>query len=225
MACKDLSRERGAMVYIVSVRCRPYFPGVGSCQSRTCTNVKSHQNASGPSSDLSQQMNRVGYHFRHQIVQEAMHSLNMASIRDPELVSPGGVERIPQSQRQINEQADAAIRELFPKIPNTDRGEIINHAFRKVRLSRHKAGKTTCITLMIYRGKHSTGNQLLGCNRTFPYRVAYSLRCWHTFGTTIPAMMNYLRRPPGRLPGKQPSNCAWTTSSSGVVTTNLDAIN
>ncbi|ROT40265.1 hypothetical protein SODALDRAFT_329960 [Sodiomyces alkalinus F11] len=106
MACKDLSRERGAMVYIVS-------------------------NASGPSSDLSQQMNRVGYHFRHQIVQEAMRSLNMTSIHDPELVAPGGVERIPQSQKDINEQADAAIRELFPRIPNTDRGEIISHAFRK----------------------------------------------------------------------------------------------
>ncbi|KAL2753716.1 hypothetical protein ACRALDRAFT_2029480 [Sodiomyces alcalophilus JCM 7366] len=55
----------------------------------------------------------------------------MTSIRDPELVSPGGVERIPESQKHINEQADAAIRELFPRIPNTDRGEIITHAFRK----------------------------------------------------------------------------------------------
>lgn len=63
-----------------------------------------------------------------------MQSLNMLTIHDPELVAPDGVELIPQSQREINEQADKALRELFPKIPNTDRGEIINHAFRKVSL-------------------------------------------------------------------------------------------
>ncbi len=39
---------------------------------------------------------------------------------------------IPESQEEINKQADAAIRDLFPRIPNTDREMIIRHAFQKV---------------------------------------------------------------------------------------------
>lgn len=42
------------------------------------------------------------------------------------------VEEIPRSQAEINRQADAALRELFPRIPHTDRQQIIDHAFRKV---------------------------------------------------------------------------------------------
>lgn len=41
-------------------------------------------------------------------------------------------EPIPESQDEINRQADAAIRDLFPRIPNTDRQAIIEHAFNKV---------------------------------------------------------------------------------------------
>lgn len=40
---------------------------------------------------------------------------------------------IPESQAEINRQADAAIRDLFPRIPNTDREMIVQHAFQKVR--------------------------------------------------------------------------------------------
>ena len=43
------------------------------------------------------------------------------------------IEPIPESQEEINKQADAAIRDLFPRIPNTDRTMIIEHAFKKVR--------------------------------------------------------------------------------------------
>jgi len=41
-------------------------------------------------------------------------------------------EPIPERQEDINKQADAAIRDLFPRIPNTDRQMIIDHAFNKV---------------------------------------------------------------------------------------------
>jgi hypothetical protein len=47
--------------------------------------------------------------------------------------SVGKIEPIPESQDEINKQADGAIRDLFPRIPNTDRQMIIDHAFRKVR--------------------------------------------------------------------------------------------
>jgi hypothetical protein len=76
-------------------------------------------------------MNRVGYHFRSQIVQEAMEELDIDAIYEP-VVGPLGVEVIPESQQEINEQANAALWELFPKIPHIDRAEIINHAFKKV---------------------------------------------------------------------------------------------
>lgn len=76
-------------------------------------------------------MNRVGYHFRSQIVQSAMESLGIDAIYHP-VVGPHGVEVIPDSQQEINKQANAALVELFPKIPHTDRAEIISHAFRKV---------------------------------------------------------------------------------------------
>ncbi len=45
---------------------------------------------------------------------------------------PNEIEPIPDSQEEINKQADAAIRDLFPRIPNTDRQMIIDHAFKKV---------------------------------------------------------------------------------------------
>jgi len=37
-----------------------------------------------------------------------------------------------ETQEEINAQADAALRDLFPRIPNTDRQEIIDHAFQLV---------------------------------------------------------------------------------------------
>jgi hypothetical protein len=41
-------------------------------------------------------------------------------------------EPIPERQEDINKQADAAIRDLFPRIPDTDCQMIIEHAFNKV---------------------------------------------------------------------------------------------
>lgn len=60
-----------------------------------------------------------------------MQSLGLVEMHRPAL-SSNGVELIPRTQQEINDQADAALQELFPRIPHTDRGEIIDHAFRKV---------------------------------------------------------------------------------------------
>lgn len=65
------------------------------------------------------------------IVEEARTTLGLRPV--PHGVTSLGVpEAIPDTQEEINAQADAALRELFPRIPNTDRQEIIDHAFRKV---------------------------------------------------------------------------------------------
>lgn len=49
-----------------------------------------------------------------------------------ETTASTNLEPIPKTQEEINKQADAAIRDLFPRIPNTDRQMIIDHAFKLV---------------------------------------------------------------------------------------------
>lgn len=85
----------------------------------------------GLSKRLSSQLNRVGHHIRQTIVDRAR-----ATLGDDQLGATGTAaglpEPIPERQEDINKQADAAIRDLFPRIPNTDRQVIIEHAFNKV---------------------------------------------------------------------------------------------
>ena len=80
-------------------------------------------------------MNRAGYHFRQPIVDQAREILKRKGHRDyaAKTRRPGEPEPIPHSQQEINREADAVLRDLFPRIPNTDRHEIIQHAFKKVR--------------------------------------------------------------------------------------------
>ncbi|KAK4157462.1 hypothetical protein C8A00DRAFT_11679 [Chaetomidium leptoderma] len=105
-ACKELSREQDAMIFIV-------------------TSVQ------GLSKRLSAHLNRAGHHIRQTIVEQAR-----AALGDDQLgaigAAPGLPEPIPERQEDINKQADAAIRDLFPRIPNTDRQMIIEHAFNKL---------------------------------------------------------------------------------------------
>ncbi|KAL6877854.1 hypothetical protein HDV57DRAFT_500703 [Trichoderma longibrachiatum] len=105
-ACKELSREKDAMIFIVS--------------NAKCSdgNVLAHQ------------MHRIGHHIRQVIVEEAK-----ASIGDiPHRLGPitdAGPEPIPESQAVYHAQVDAAIRDLFPRVPNTDRQMIIEHSFTR----------------------------------------------------------------------------------------------
>ncbi|RFU26043.1 hypothetical protein B7463_g10293, partial [Scytalidium lignicola] len=104
-ACKELSREQDAMIFIVS----------GSKETN---------------SRISDHVFRTGYHFRSTIVEKARKIIGEA-IDTENAKSWGYIEPIPESQEEINKQADAAIRDLFPRIPNTDRQLIIQHAFQK----------------------------------------------------------------------------------------------
>ncbi|KAK4122649.1 hypothetical protein N657DRAFT_574960 [Parathielavia appendiculata] len=106
-ACKELSREQDAMIFIVT-------------------------SAHGLSKRLSSQLNRVGHHIRQTIVEQARAMLGDDQL-EPIRGAPGLPEPIPEKQEEINKQADAAIRDLFPRIPNTDRQMIIEHAFNKSR--------------------------------------------------------------------------------------------
>ena len=125
-ACKELSREQGAMIFIVTVCQRQR--DIDADGSDSLLSQSSHGQFS---KKLSLHLNRVGHHFRQTIVDQAR-----ASLGDDQLVGggpePGLPEPIPEKQEDINKQADAAIRDLFPRIPNTDRQMIIEHAFNKV---------------------------------------------------------------------------------------------
>ncbi|UKZ81949.1 hypothetical protein TrVFT333_009728 [Trichoderma virens FT-333] len=123
-ACKEISREKDAMIFIVS-------------------------NAKGlDESSLANQVHRIGHHIRQVIVEEAK-----ASIGDtPHLVGPvtdAGPEPIPESQTTYHAQVDAAIRDLFPRVPNTDRQMIIEHSFTRgsTNRSEHPVGFSEDIPL------------------------------------------------------------------------------
>lgn len=92
-------------------------------------------------------MNRLGHHIRESIVAEARASLgetDVAGQSESNTAPDGGLEPIPESQEEINAQADAAIRDLFPRIPHIDRQQIIERSFRKVStLTLQKQGSHT----------------------------------------------------------------------------------
>ncbi|KAK4202622.1 hypothetical protein QBC40DRAFT_41348 [Triangularia verruculosa] len=128
--CKELSRERDAMIFIVTVCLLDDSP--------TIQVLTSHQSSAGVYSvALSFHLNRVGHHFRESIVEEARRTLG-----DDQLIGAnaqlGLPEPIPERQEDITRQADAAIRDLFPRIPHTDRQMILDHAFNKARVVQNK---------------------------------------------------------------------------------------
>ncbi|KAF4336346.1 hypothetical protein FBEOM_9799 [Fusarium beomiforme] len=125
-ACKELSREKDAMIFIVS-------------------NAKE---ASG-SNNLAHQVHRIGHHVRETIVEEARASLGHA-MEHMLTAARGAPEPIPESQEEYDAQVDAALRDLFPRIPNTDRRMIIEHAFRRDpanKSNKEKVGLSEDITL------------------------------------------------------------------------------
>ena len=132
--CKELSREQDAMIFIVTVGSLSPSPS-----SQTVTRVpdpdsivmQEEYRSTKYSAEIKGQTSRIGHHFRQAIADKARDSIGLTK----DLVTapnPGVPEPIPERQADINKQADAAIRDLFPRIPNTDRQAIVEHAFRKV---------------------------------------------------------------------------------------------
>ncbi|KAJ3943837.1 uncharacterized protein N0V96_006770 [Colletotrichum fioriniae] len=148
---KDRHRKAGKINKAID-RSQPLPPGLVAAKPVTVVNNSKHQSyfefienkdkkkpllfqtmAKNNASDLSQQIHRVGHHIREYIVDRALEELGLDSVNEPELIGQGDaqVEKIPEKQNDIDKQADAALRELFPRIPNTDRQQIIDHAFQK----------------------------------------------------------------------------------------------
>ena len=105
---------------------------------------------------LSQQVHRIGHHFPSSVVGRACLSLGIDLsrsghvLRQHELWRPERQDRKKKglklpgkdasdsklSQAVVDTQAREAIRDLFPKIPEQNMHEIIQHAFELVSLSR-----------------------------------------------------------------------------------------
>jgi hypothetical protein len=81
----------------------------------------------------------------------------------------GYIEPIPESQEEINKQADGAIRDLFPRIPNTDRQQIIEHAFKKVSTNEYRSYFSKFPRVLYFMV-----SLLLGCSRIFLCLVEFN---------------------------------------------------
>ncbi|POS72050.1 hypothetical protein DHEL01_v209558 [Diaporthe helianthi] len=106
-------------------------------------------------------MSRTGHHIRRTIVEEARAQIGE---EDASAASnSGGPEPIPDTQEEYNAQADAALRDLFPRIPNTDRQMIIEHAFKLLLReadyqTARKVVEQHCLDFLVkWRGDEETG--------------------------------------------------------------------
>jgi hypothetical protein len=104
-ACKELSRDKDAMIFIVSAT-KEIDPN-----------------------HLSHHVHRTGHHIRGTIVEEARAQLEHLPAA---AISNGLPESMPETQEEYTAQVNSAILDLFPRIPNTDRQSIILHAFNMV---------------------------------------------------------------------------------------------
>ncbi len=89
-------------------------------------------------------MERIGYYFRSRIVQEAADALGgISAFLDGEAqrFTLTEVDTIPETQEEINKQADACLRDLFPRMPATDREQIIEQSFNRENSKNPRTGE------------------------------------------------------------------------------------
>ena len=147
--CKQLAREDGSTVYIVSVS--PSINLEGPC------NVVQMSDPKNP--ELSHEVHRVGFHFSSRVVENACLSLGVTLTESGRVLQSSFAtlnEEFPtrhgkkvknkgkakgrasppkfdlsQSQAMIDTQAREAIRDLFPKMPEADLHETVSRSFQK----------------------------------------------------------------------------------------------
>lgn len=153
------------MIFIVCVRQAQHFYlhlQDLSFNGRTHSQTAKDANAN----KLALQMSRTGHHVRHTIVEEARAQIGE---EDASTASNSGEpEPIPDTQEEYNAQADAALRDLFPRIPNTDRQMIIEHAFKKVS-TRCSDKQESIVNFIVYRAEPFKDNQLWAWWGHYPF--------------------------------------------------------
>ncbi|KAI6887295.1 hypothetical protein KC360_g1695 [Hortaea werneckii] len=127
--CKELSRQRGLPVSVVNSK-------------------PTSKNAADPEK-ISHHIHRVGYHFRAEVVEDACEQLKYTVYDDKYMkesdlparsqglqstllkygIDPAAVNRFDNSESP--DKVGAAIKELFPRIPDQDLREIVHHAWEE----------------------------------------------------------------------------------------------
>lgn len=80
----------------------------------------------------------------------------------------GRPEPIPETQAEYHAQADAAIRDLFPRIPNTDRQIIIEHAFTRVSISKNRLLQCSLTNRNVSQRANTKGELPVGFSDDIP---------------------------------------------------------
>lgn len=159
------------MILIVSVRSAPLtlthrstvFNGLGRSQGAKDANNHSEDDVQ----NLALQVHRMGHHVRRTILEQAKEQVGK------EVDSAENDNwQLPETQEEINAQAEAAMRDLFPRIPNFDKQMILEHAFKKVGFPTPRPWLSLAqgITSGIVQGEGRYGKPLVGVSDLPLYR-------------------------------------------------------
>lgn len=141
--CKELCRNKGLAVHIVSVRIDlsttlPLY--ADACQA--APKNKAHANPE----KISHHTHRIGYHFPNNVVDKAcdwlgygirggQYTKTFDALSTRRLATRLGLDARDTNAEQSSGQIRAAIKDLFPLIPETDLEAIVKHAFREVLIT------------------------------------------------------------------------------------------
>lgn len=116
--------------------------------------------------NLALQVHRMGHHVRRTILEQAKDQVG----KEVDSAKTDNWQ-LPETQEEINAQAEAAMRDLFPRIPNFDKQMILEHAFKKVSpLSSVLTDLCENLTGCAVQGEGRYGKPLVGTSDLPLYR-------------------------------------------------------
>lgn len=116
--------------------------------------------------NLALQVHRMGHHVRRTILEQAKDQVG----KEVDSAETDNWQ-LPETQEEINAQAEAAMRDLFPRIPNFDKQMILEHAFKKVGpQSSTSADFDRRLTIFAMQGEGRYGKPLVGTSDLPLYR-------------------------------------------------------
>lgn len=160
---------------------------------------------------LALHVHRMGHHIRQTIVEQAKALVGKEIAR-----TASDNWQLPETQEEINAQAEAALRDLFPRIPNFDKQMIIEHSFKKVCSGHALPTYDIILTCVSFRARDTESQRL--ARRTCLCIGVYNSPSWRTFDIPIRGMISFSVKSTGMLPGKWSKRLVLTFSSSGEET-------
>ncbi|KAM3419288.1 hypothetical protein BST61_g5225 [Cercospora zeina] len=131
--CKELSRQRGLPVNVVNV----------SCARGPSANLDPPTPGHGQADDACQELGYV--HVHGSFIKEADLAAQNENTRMARALARHGLSwDVPTTGQETNENVRAAIKELFPRIPEEDLKAILEHAWEE---GSHRVGTNSTIEL------------------------------------------------------------------------------